>query len=91
MTESISTNSMDCYFVLGVRPDATNEEIEVAYRKAVASLPARGFGRWFASFWFNRNADNLRHAYQILADPVSRESFDAWRKAALTLNLVPPF
>lgn len=91
MADSISRGSLDCYFVLGVRPDATSEEIEAAYKKAVATLPERGFARWLAAFWFNRNADNIRHAYQTLADPASRERFDAWRKAALMLNFSPPF
>lgn len=91
MTDQISARSLDCYFVLGVPPDATREEIEAAYRKALATLPERGFTRWFESFWFNRNADSIRYAYQTLSEPASRESFDAWRKAALTMSFSPPF
>jgi DnaJ-class molecular chaperone len=91
MAHSVATNSLDCYFVLGVRIDATFEEIEAAYRKALESLPARGFARWFASFWYGRNAESIRYAYQTLADPVARESYDAWLRKKCALSFSLPF
>jgi DnaJ-class molecular chaperone len=82
-------SSLDCYFVLRLTPDATHEEIDAAYVKALASLPARGFVRRLECFWFGISLDTIRDAYRTLADPASREKYDAWRKK-FAFGFFPP-
>lgn len=84
------TRSLDCYSVLGVRPSATIDEIESAYRRALEASPRRGFGCWFAAFWFNRTPRTIVDAYRTLADPVAREDFDAQRRES-SLHFAPPY
>jgi signal peptidase I len=61
----------DYYSVLGVRPDATQQEIEAAYRRAALE---RGYqdGVW----------RELRDAYEVLRDPDERARYDATRDGA---------
>ena len=89
IADTSSPWALDCYWVLGVQPSATHAEIEMAYRKSLESLPVGGFTRWCQSFWYGRNEESIRHAYETLGNPVTREKFDAWRKSALSLVFLP--
>jgi signal peptidase I len=61
----------DHYATLGVRREATPQEIEAAYRRVALE---RG---WEDGFW-----RELRHAYDILSDPEERARYDAHRDGA---------
>ena len=58
----------DHYGVLGVRPDASPQEIEAAYRRLALE---RG---WDDGLW-----RELRDAYDVLADPEERQRYDVSR------------
>jgi len=68
--------TLNYYAVLGVSPQASQEEIKKAYRKlALAHHPDRNQG--------NRQADHkireVNAAYEILGDPDSRKTYDRLR------------
>ncbi|NRO98900.1 DnaJ domain-containing protein [Paraburkholderia sp. NMBU_R16] len=63
------------YDVLGVRDDATEEEIKRAYRKAaMRSHPDRNVGREAAA---HASFQQVKEAYAILSDPEQRRVYDA--------------
>ena len=63
------------YDVLGVRDDATEEEIKRAYRKAaMRSHPDRNVGREAAA---HNSFQQVKEAYAILSDPEQRRVYDA--------------
>jgi DnaJ-domain-containing protein 1 len=65
------------YQVLGVRPDATSEQIEKAYRRYAASIhPDKFFGDPKASAEAEKNLRDLNALMQVLRDPVKREEYD---------------
>jgi len=61
----------DHYATLGVRPEATLQEIEAAYRRIALE---RG---WEDGFW-----RELRNAYDVLSDPEERARYDVERDGA---------
>ena len=61
----------DHYTTLGVRPEATPQEIEAAYRRSALE---RG---WEDGFW-----RELRDAYDVLSDPEERARYDVERDGA---------
>src|SRR2546430_16129160 len=61
----------DHYTTLGVRPEATPQEIEAAYRRIALE---RG---WEDGFW-----RELRNAYDVLSDPEERARYDVDRDGA---------
>ena len=61
----------DHYTTLGVRPEATPQEIEAAYRRIALE---RG---WEDGFW-----RELRNAYDVLSDPEERARYDVERDGA---------
>lgn len=63
------------YDVLGVRDDATEEEIKREYRKAaMRSHPDRNVGREAAA---HDSFQQVKEAYAILSDPEQRRVYDA--------------
>lgn len=65
----------DYYEVLGVRRDASDEEIKKAYRKqAVKFHPDKNPGDKQAE----ENFKELGHAYEILSDPQKRAAYDQY-------------
>jgi curved DNA-binding protein CbpA len=63
------------YDTLGVREDATDEEIKRAYRKAaMKSHPDRNVGREASA---HSTFQQIKEAYAILSDPAQRRVYDA--------------
>jgi len=56
------------YQVLGLSRDASSVDIAHAFREKLAEAQARGS---------EERAEAIRHAYQVLANPVSRRQYDA--------------
>jgi curved DNA-binding protein CbpA len=76
----------DLYEELGVKPDATREEIASAYRaRAKALHPDAHPGEETAAEQFTR----LGAAYRVLSDPDARELYDASRRAPVVPETVP--
>jgi signal peptidase I len=61
----------DHYVVLGVRPEASSQEIEAAYRRVALERGCQD-GAW----------RELRDAYEVLRDPEQRARYDAERDGA---------
>jgi len=73
------------YEMLGVEPDAGEDELRVAFQKRLAALvrrlkAARRHGADVSLLEFQERS--LREAREILSDPVRRRRYDAFRKAA---------
>lgn len=65
----------DLYLILGVTPDASEEEIRVAWRRQVRYWhPDRNNDPRAA-----RRIQLLNHAYDVLSDPTQRSTYDARR------------
>jgi curved DNA-binding protein CbpA len=63
------------YDLLGVRDDASDEEIKRAYRRAAMKAhPDRNMGREASA---HAQFQEIREAYAILSDPVQRRVYDA--------------
>ena len=65
------------YQILGVRPDATSEQIEKAYRRYAASIhPDKFFGDPKASAEAEKHLRELNALMQVLRDPAKRAAYD---------------
>jgi len=73
--EDAALNTTLLYEIMGLKPEATQEEIKKAYRKlALAKHPDKNPGDQEAVDNFQR----LQKAYQVLSDPKKRERYDQW-------------
>jgi curved DNA-binding protein CbpA len=76
----------DHYAVLGVRSDASTDQIREAYRERARhslfghDLEPEALGEWLQS---------VRAAYETLSDPASRAEYDAARQASLANGQAP--
>ena len=59
------------YAVLGLAPDASDDEIRTTYRRMASKLTAGGYD--------NQSLKQLNHAYEVLGNPVRRADYDRMR------------
>jgi signal peptidase I len=67
-----SSGVRDPYEVLGVSPDASPEEIRDAYWRLVMFHRTEGEPAWATA-----HLQEIRHAYELLSDPIRRAALDA--------------
>ena len=68
---------IDCYKILGVRPEATLSEIKKAYREKVKNLhPDTALSSDAGSAKNNEDFNNVVQAYRVLSDARQRSIFD---------------
>lgn len=79
----MSTNEENPYKVLGVRADASPQEIKSAYRKlALRYHPDKAKDKAQA----NEKFAQISHAYEILSDPNAKQIFDQQQQSASNGN-----
>ncbi|MGB1274818.1 MAG: DnaJ C-terminal domain-containing protein [Nannocystaceae bacterium] len=79
--------TQDHYAVLGVKPDATQDDIKSAYRRlALATHPDRHPGDVEAEERFR----SISQAYAVLSDPKQRARFNTSRRMPEALDLTQP-
>ena len=68
------------YQTLGVRPDATSEQIKSSYRRLSLKFhPDKNRGNLF----FEERFQEIQEAYNILSNPEKRKIFDLLRKTSV--------
>lgn len=76
------------YTVLGVKPNATNEEIKRAYLKKVKKLhPDRQGGEASSSIAFLR----VQEAFELIGTRDSRATYDWRRTAGINVHSAPAY
>jgi len=76
---------MDYYYVLGILPMATPEEIKAAYRKNAAKYhPDRNVGTSNTDLKFKK----VKEAYETLSDPGLRQTYDGVRNSQILTDPV---
>lgn len=74
--------------MLGVKPNASSEEIKTAYRKLQMKFHADKNGGKPDPFYEERSKE-LNEAYEILSHPVRRARYDKELQAYLTPRMTP--
>ena len=74
----------DYYEVLGIRPTATNAEIELAFKGRRSQYHPDRYTSMDAETiaWATARMQEVNEAYRVLSDPDSRKAFDARRPSA---------
>ncbi|KAJ2339530.1 DnaJ sub C member 12, partial [Coemansia sp. RSA 2618] len=82
-TKDPEVPTVDYYDILGCNPHSDNDQIQTEYRVRArqvhpdkSSMKAGGGNEW----------NQVREAYEVLSDPVSRAQYDRWRKAKLPVS-----
>ena len=69
-------DNKDYYYVLGVNPDASDEEIKRAYRKlAMQCHPDHNHGK---EEWANQKFREINEAFSVLSDPEKKRQYDVF-------------
>jgi curved DNA-binding protein CbpA len=73
----------DYYYILGLKPNATTEEVKKAYRKLSLKFhPDKNDGDEF----FTERFKEIQEAYEILADSLKRSNYDNQKNRATNYN-----
>jgi curved DNA-binding protein CbpA/uncharacterized RDD family membrane protein YckC len=66
----------DYYYILGLQPDATSDEIKQAYRKLATKFhPDKNSSDQYFAKMFKQ----IQEAYEVLSDPEKRAKYDGYR------------
>jgi curved DNA-binding protein CbpA len=72
--------TMDYYYILGILPTASADEIKAAHRRMAARYhPDRNIGKSDTTLQFK----GVQEAYQILSDPEQRQLYDEARNTRI--------
>src|SRR3990172_1684023 len=72
----------DCYEVLGVPPNASDEEVKKAFRRLALEYHPDRNNRGDAEERFKE----INEAYQILSNPQKRSAYDRFGHAGVSIN-----
>jgi curved DNA-binding protein CbpA len=92
VTELKSWREQNYYELLEVGPQASDEEIRVAYQKlkAIYSMLTPGITILFTSEEVKEIQDKMEGAYRVLRDPRSQREYDLVMQGAWEKPIVPP-
>lgn len=71
------TEERDLYGILGVAPDATQDQIRAAYRAAAKQNHPDRFASYVQRLRATKRMQEINHAYGVLRDPQRRKAYDA--------------
>lgn len=75
------------YGILGVRPDATEEEIRKAYRQAASAIHPDKIHDPDLREEAARAFSDLQHAHEVLSDPAKRDVYDIYGEEGLKAGM----
>jgi curved DNA-binding protein CbpA len=92
VTELKSWREQNYYELLEVGPQASDEEIRIAYRKlkTIYSLLTPGITILFTPEEVKEIQDKMEEAYRVLRDPRSQREYDLVMQGAWEKTIVPP-
>jgi curved DNA-binding protein CbpA len=67
---------LNLYSVLQVPREATHDDIEAAFSRAMQRLETRNMGQTAWDWLHGRDANEIRLAYEVLIDPKRRAAHD---------------
>lgn len=84
--EDMTETGPTLYDLLGVEPNATQDEIKAAWREASKANHPDAAGGKFSSARFR----NIKEAYEVLSDPARRRAYDESLKNRSSRSTPPP-
>jgi curved DNA-binding protein CbpA len=92
VAELKSWREQNYYELLEVAPQASDEEIRIAYQKlkAIYSLLTPGITILFTAEEVKQIQDKIEEAYHVLRDPRSQREYDLMMQGAWERPIVPP-